>query len=111
MILSAQDARGPEDYERAWRPAVQLSERIVLAVVVALQQRHLQEGENQGQREAEEHLAGDPGVGREAAPHHLVDRRQDEEEQRPADGELPPTLVGELEGGAEDRLEQRPAEE
>src|SRR5262245_52604391 len=78
---------------------------------MAAQQRDLQEGEDQRQWEAQKHLAGDPGLGREAAPHHLVDRRQNEEEQRPAHGELAPALVGQPKGRAEDRLQERAAEE
>src|SRR6185436_4945122 len=93
------------------RSETALSKGIVLAVPVALEQRHLQEGEDKGERKAEQHLAADPGVGREVAPHHLVDGGEHEEEQRPTDRQLPPAFVGQAEGGAEDRLEQWPAEQ
>src|SRR5882757_6603449 len=88
-----------------------LREGIVRAVPIATQQADLQQGEDHGQREAHEQLAGDPGLGREAAPGDLVDDGEEEEEQRPAQRELFPAGLGELEGGAEDRLQQRPAEQ
>ena len=46
----------------------------------------------------------------EDAPDHLVDHRQEEEEQAPAERQLAPALGVEMEGRIEDVAEQRPAE-
>ena len=49
-------------------------------------------------------------VGEATAPDHLVDHRQEQEEQAPAEGQLPPALGIEMEGRIEDVAEQRLAE-
>ena len=68
------------------------------------------QGEEQRDRHDAPDLEGHPGVGREIAPDDLVDHRQEQEEQAPAQGQLAPAFGIELEGRVEDVAEQRLAE-
>src|SRR6266536_2822447 len=78
---------------------------------VAVDQRQLGQREDEGERHDAEHLEADPHVGREIAPDDLVQRGEEEKEQPPAEGELAPAFLGQLEDRVEDVAEERTAEE
>jgi hypothetical protein len=74
-------------------------------------QRHLRQGEQDGDRHRAPDLEGDPGIVGEIAPDDLVEHSQEQEEDAPANGQLAPAFGVELEGGVEDIAEQRLAEQ
>ena len=91
-------------------PKSALSLSFLLARIVTQQQRRLGEGEDDGERHDAEHLEADPEVCRLRAPDDLVEGREREEEQRPAERQLAPAFLGELEHAVEHDLQQRFAE-
>src|SRR3712207_7778153 len=72
--------------------------------LVAQEQRGLGERERDGDRHDAEDLEAHPEIGGLRAPHDLVQGRQGEEEQGPAQGELAPALLGDLEHAVEHDL-------
>src|SRR6478672_10633021 len=78
---------------------------------IFLQQRILQRAEQQRERKEAEHLEIDPGVGRGVAPNDLVENRERKEEDRPAQRQLAPPFLGEVEQRIEQHPEQRFAEQ
>src|SRR5262249_17954239 len=107
----------PDNLDTALKPAIQqaLANRKLpllrlLRRGVSRQQRILQRGEQEGQRDHAEHLEAHPHVGRLRAPDDLVEDCERKEEQRPAQGQLAPTLLGEMEDGIEHHPKQRLAE-
>jgi len=77
---------------------------------VALDQRHLRKGKDQGQRQHAKGLERDPLVGGERAPDELVDGGKEEKEQSPAERQLVPARRVERKHRVEQVAQQRPAE-
>src|SRR4030088_737452 len=75
------------------------------------QQRILQHRETEGQRGEAEQLEADPEIRALGAPDDLVDHRHHDEEGRPAEGQLAPAFLGEMEHRVEDDRQQRLAEQ
>lgn len=63
--------------------------------------RRLREREDNRDRHDPEHFEPDPEFRALRAPDDLVDHGEDEEKQTPAEGELFPTLVGQVQNGIE----------
>ena len=74
---------------------------------VFLQQRKLQRREDERQRQHAEHLEAHPEIRRLRAPDDLVEHREREEEHRPAQRELAPAFLGQVEHRVEHDREQR----
>ena len=78
--------------------------------LVAHQQRRLRERKGDGERHDAEHLEADPHVRRLRAPDDLVEDGEEEEEHRPAERQLAPAFVGEIEHAVEHDGQERLAE-
>ena len=66
---------------------------------MAREERHLRRREDEGDRHDAENLEADPEIGREIAPDDLVEDREEEEEQAPAQRQDPPALRRQIEDG------------
>ncbi len=79
--------------------------------MITLDQRHLQHGEDHGQRNHAERLERHPEIRGLGAPDHLIEHRHGEEEQRPAQGQHPPAGRGEIERLVEQDRDEGTAEQ
>src|SRR5882672_5844497 len=75
--------------------------------LVPLDQTDLRHGENEGEGQDAEHLEVDPRAFGEIAPHDLVENSHRYKEHHPAQRQLAPPLLGEIERLAEQQLEER----